>query len=58
MSKQEVSLSSKYTKWELFKVDANGKVITEVVDSEPLTTEQALKKFKVNAVQALISSLL
>jgi hypothetical protein len=55
MSKQEVSLSSKYTKWELFKVDANGKVITEVVDSEPLTTEQALKKYKVNAVQALIS---
>lgn len=54
MHKEEVTLSDKYTKWSVYrKVNGKVKVKTEETPT-PMTTDEALKYFNVNVIQAII----
>lgn len=53
MNKEESTFDMKYTKWQTYK-RVNGKVVTEIVESQPMTIDKALKKFKCGAIQAII----
>jgi hypothetical protein len=53
MSKEEVTLREKFTTWKIWR-KVNGKVEEFVETTSPMTSDEALKYFKSNVIQAII----
>ena len=56
MAKEEVTLREKFTTWRVLRRVGNTKKVKETIETspKPMTPNEALKHFKVNAISAVI----
>jgi hypothetical protein len=54
MAKEEVTLREKFTKWNVYRKVGDKVVESVETTPKPMTSEEAMKHFKVNVIQARI----
>lgn len=54
MAKEEVTLREKFTKWNVFRKVGDKVVESVETTPKPMTSDEAMKHFKVNVIQARI----